>query len=121
MIEAVLGGLMLGAAIVIYRSGLGLTFYYDEWNFVLGRGGWNVDTFLVPHNEHLLLVPVVVFKVLFVTAGLDSYWAYRLVPLGLHLLCVALLFVYVRRRRSRSSLRCLFSASERRGTPCWCP
>ena len=99
MIEAVLGGLMLGAAIVIYRSGLGLTFYYDEWNFVLGRGGWNVDTFLVPHNEHLLLVPVVVFKLLFVTAGLDSYWAYRLVPLGLHLLCVALLFVYVRRRR----------------------
>jgi hypothetical protein len=98
-IEAVLGGLMLGASIVIYRSGLGLTFYYDEWNFVLGRGGWNVDTFLVPHNEHLLLVPVVVFKLLFVTAGLDSYWAYRLVPLGFHLLCVGLLFVYVRRRR----------------------
>ena len=99
MAEAVLGGLMLGVAFVIFRSGLGLTFYYDEWNFVLGRGGWNVDTFLVPHNEHLLLVPVVVFKLLFVTVGLDSYWAYRLVPLGLHLLCVALLFVYVRRRR----------------------
>jgi hypothetical protein len=98
-IEAVLLGLMLGASIVIYRSGLGLTFYYDEWNLVLGRGGWNVDTFLVPHNEHLLLVPVVVFKLLFVTAGLDSYWAYRLVPLGFHLLCVALVFVYVRRRR----------------------
>ena len=98
-IEAVLLGLMLGASIVIYRSGFGLTFYYDEWNLVLGRGGWTVDTFLVPHNEHLLLVPVVVFKLLFVTAGLDSYWAYRLVPLGFHLLCVALVFVYVRRRR----------------------
>jgi hypothetical protein len=99
MIKPLLAGFMLVTAIVIYRSGRELTFHYDEWNFVLGRQGWNFDTFLVPHNEHLLLIPVAVFKVLFVTVGLDAYRPYLLVPLGLHLLCVWLVFVYVRRRR----------------------
>jgi hypothetical protein len=94
----VLALLSLVAFVLLYRKGLGTTFYYDEWNFVMNRRGWDVDTFLRAHNEHFSLVPVFIFKVLFATVGLDSYAVYRVVLLVAHLAVVALLFVYARRR-----------------------
>ena len=48
-----------------------------------------------PHNEHLLLLPVAVFKALFATVGLGHYWPYRLAVVVVHLVCVALMFVIV--------------------------
>ena len=53
---------------------------------------------LLPHNEHLSLVPVLVFKALFSTVGIDSYVPYRVAGLALHCGVVVLLFVYARRR-----------------------
>jgi hypothetical protein len=96
--SGVLALLSLLALVLIYRKGLGTTFYFDEWNFVMNRRDWNVDTFLRPHNEHFSLVPVLIFKLLFVTVGLDSYWVYRLLLIVAHLTVVALLFEYARRR-----------------------
>jgi hypothetical protein len=95
---AALGALMAIAAVVLYRKGLGLTFYYDEWSFVMDRRGWDLDAFLEPHNEHIALLPAAIFKLLFVTAGLDDYWTYRIVAIIGHLATVALLFVLLRRR-----------------------
>ena len=43
---AVLGLLMLAAAVNLYRKGLGLTFNYDEWNWVMNRRGWSTATLL---------------------------------------------------------------------------
>jgi hypothetical protein len=94
----VLALVSLLAAVLIYRKGVGTTFYFDEWNFVMNRREWDVDTFLRPHNEHFSLVPVLIFKVLFATVGLDSYGLYRLLLIAVHLLVVALLFVLVHRR-----------------------
>ena len=37
---ATLGVLMLVGAVNLYRKGLGLTFNYDEWNWVMNRRGW---------------------------------------------------------------------------------
>jgi hypothetical protein len=88
------------AAVLIYRKGLGLTFYYDEWNFLMNRRDWTFGTFLEPHNEHLSLVPIAFYKLMFVTVGIDDYWPYRVAVILVHLLCVALLFVLVRRRVS---------------------
>lgn len=95
---AVLGTLMLAEAVILFRKGFGLTFNYDEWNWVMNRRGWSVGTLLEPHNEHLSLVPVLVFKLLFVTVGIDRYWPYRLAIILVHLLCVSLVFVLARRR-----------------------
>jgi hypothetical protein len=95
---AILAVLSIAAFVLIYRKGLGTTFYYDEWNFVMNRGAWDLDTFLQPHNEHLSLVPVLIFKLLFETVGLDSYWVFRVLLVLAHLAVVALLFVYARRR-----------------------
>jgi hypothetical protein len=88
------------AAVLIYRKGFGTTFYYDEWNFLMNRRDWTIDTFLEPHNEHLVLVPITVYKLLFVTVGIDEYAPYRVALILVHLLCVALLFLVVRQRVS---------------------
>jgi hypothetical protein len=94
----VLALVSLLATVLLYRKGLGTTFYLDEWNFVMNRRDWDVDTFLSPHNEHFSLVPVLIFKLLFATVGLDSYGVYRLMLLAAHLVVVALMFVIVGRK-----------------------
>jgi hypothetical protein len=71
----------------------------DEWGLVTTRLDGDPDAYLEPHNEHLLLVPVVIFKALLATVGLDDYWLYRLALALVHLTCVALLFTIVQRRR----------------------
>lgn len=95
---ALLVGLMAASATVILVKGRGLSFSFDEWDWVVGRVPWRVDVLLTPHNGHLSLVPVLIFKVLFVTAGLKAYWVYRTLLLALHLACALLVFVYAWRR-----------------------
>lgn len=95
---SVLALFSLVAFVLLYRKGFGTTFYYDEWNFLMNRRDWTIGTFLEPHNEHLSLVPIAIYKLLFVTAGIDDYAPYRVAVLLIHLLCVALLFLLVRRR-----------------------
>jgi hypothetical protein len=95
---ALLGVLSLLAFVLIYRKGQGTTFYYDEWNFVMNRRDWDIDTFLRPHAEHFSLVPVLIFKLLYATVGLDAYWVYRVLLIIAHLAVVVLVFEYARRR-----------------------
>src|SRR4051794_18466168 len=93
---ALLGAMAL-AAVAILWAGRGVSFFYDEWNFVLDRGGVSASVFLEPHTEHLSLVPIVIYKALFVVAGLDHYWAYRLVLVAVHLACAGVVFAIARR------------------------
>jgi hypothetical protein len=90
---------LLGGGLLILWMGRGTVFLEDEWALVATRLGGDLDTYLEPHNEHLLLLPVIVFKLLFATIGLDDYWVYRLSVVIVHLVCVALLFTLVERRR----------------------
>jgi hypothetical protein len=101
-----LTALMAFAAIVIYRKGLGTTFFFDEWEFVMDRQPWRWDILLTPYNGHLSLLPVLVYKVLFATVGLGSYWVYRVVLIGFHLLCVGLVVAYARRRVGNALALC---------------
>jgi hypothetical protein len=89
--------LAVGAALLFYET-RGTTLWFDEWPWALSRRGGGLDTFLAPHNEHLSLVPVTLYKLLFATAGLDDYAPYRAMGIAAHLLCVALVYAYVSRR-----------------------
>jgi len=73
------GGAVTGA--VILWAGRGETFFADEWSFVVGRRGWTTNTFLEPHGEHISVLPVAIYKLLFA-----------------HLACVGLVFMLARRR-----------------------
>src|ERR1700749_1880540 len=75
---AALAALLVVTAAVLIREGRHTGFYYDEWNFVLQRRGWDLRARLAPHNELLSLVPGLVYKILFVVVGLSHYEPYRL-------------------------------------------
>lgn len=93
-----LGLAMLAAAVLMLvltrRHNLSL----DEVNFLLYRGGHGVDTFLEPYNEHVMVAPLLAYKVLFRLFGVDSYLPYRLTVVALHLLCAGVLYALARRR-----------------------
>ena len=88
----------VAAVVVIYLSGRGLIFYFDEWDFIQTRRTGFGDAFLRPHNGHLSAVPVAVYRTLFAAVGLRHYGAYRLVLATLHASCGLLLYSYGRRR-----------------------
>jgi hypothetical protein len=72
------------AFVLLMYLARGIGFYFDEWNFVLDRRGHSLDTFLKPHNEHIVLVPVVTYKVLLAIFGLGHHWPYLAVLLVMH-------------------------------------
>ena len=94
---ALAGLLVVGAAFIYYET-RGTTPLADEWGWALERRGGGLDTFLKPHNEHFSLIPVALYKLLFVTAGLGNNGPYRAMVVAGHLSCVALVFVYAKRR-----------------------
>src|SRR4051794_3511224 len=93
-----LGGLVVAATVLALRLGRSTSFYFDDWTFIQDRRAWDLDALLAPHNEHLSLVPVLVYKLLFEIAGIESYTPYRVIGLLVHALVVVLLFLYARRR-----------------------
>ena len=93
-----LAGIVAVAFAMLLYLGRTTSFFYDEWDWVLGRREWDLDALLAPHNEHLSLAPVLVFKALFSTVGTDSYVPYRVAGLVVHCGVAVLLFAYARRR-----------------------
>jgi hypothetical protein len=74
------------------------TFMQDEWDFIQDRLDNDDEAFLHPHNNHLLLLPVLLYKAVWSTVGLDDYWVVRILAFLIHLSCVGLLFQFGRRR-----------------------
>src|SRR5919107_719244 len=89
--------LMLVAAVEILHDGRGTSFFEDEWDWVQFRRDWSADAFLQPHVQHLVAVPVLIFKLLFATVGLESYAPYRVAALLAHLVVCLLVFLIARR------------------------
>ena len=94
----VLAALLVGAALFLYAETRWATLWFDEWQWALDRRGNDAGAFLEPHNGHLSLVPIAIYRLLFEAAGLDIYGPYRAIVIGAHLGVVVLLFVYARRR-----------------------
>jgi hypothetical protein len=95
-LSLIAAGAVVGA--LILWVGRGQTFFADDWAFVVARRGWTSDAFLLPHNEHISVVPVAIYKLLFEIVGLHSYWPYRCALLLAHLACVGLVFRLTCRR-----------------------
>ena len=78
-----------------------LTFWRDEWDFLLHRRGWSVSTFLDPAVEHLSTIPILLYKLQLEVFGMESPAPFQVVAVLGFLASVALLFVYVRLRVGR--------------------
>ena len=75
-----------------------LTFFADEWQFLLDRRGSSVGVFLDPHNDHIALAPVSIYKALLATFGMSSAAPFQVASTALFLLSTILLFVLLRSR-----------------------
>jgi hypothetical protein len=71
-------GLLLVALVLLVIAGQGQHFLYDEWAFVGGKLDSLPlpDRYLLPHNEHWTLLPLLAYRTLGATVGVGSYWPY---------------------------------------------
>jgi hypothetical protein len=88
--------LAAGALAALAWFGRDMTFYHDEWAFILQRT-LSVPDLLTPHNEHLSATLVLLYRVLLGTVGMASYWPYLAVTFALHVIVAAICYVVVRR------------------------
>lgn len=95
---AVLILLVITAGVFLMYAGRHLTFMADEWLWIQHLRSGGIDSFLQPYNDHFVLVPIAVYRLLFAMVGISDYTAYRAVGVALALVCAVLLYVLVRRR-----------------------
>jgi hypothetical protein len=97
-----LASLMLFDAALLLYMGRGLSFFFDDWDYVTHDYGGGIHSLLLAHNGHMSFFPVAVYKVLFHLVGLNHYAVFRVVLIALHLLCAGLVFVLASRRVARA-------------------
>jgi hypothetical protein len=96
---AVLLGVALAASValllVLTRD---FTFLQDSWEFLMNRRDFTADALLKPHNEHIVVIPVLIEQFFLRVFGMSSARPeYVLLAVSLAVAAL-LLFVYVRRR-----------------------
>jgi len=87
-----------GAAVLLLVAGWGFTFFQDTWAFLLDRQSFSLDSFMAPHNEHIVVVPVAITKLLLAVFGMTSNTPEQVAMGATVLAAGALLFLYARRR-----------------------
>jgi hypothetical protein len=87
----------LSAALLLHWLGR-LTFWRDEWDFLLHRRSWTLDTFLHPFVEQLLAIPILIYRLLVGAFGMDSPLPFQIVSVALFIASAVMLFIYLRRR-----------------------
>src|SRR5690242_4558624 len=89
---------LCASGILLIVLGSHLVFEGDDWDVVLDRRGHSPNDFLNPHQGHLVLGVVVVYKLLLVGFGMGSPIPYHVVSTLFYLAAATLMFVYIRRR-----------------------
>jgi len=88
--------LTVGALAILVWLGRDMTFYHDEFAFLLLRD-LSLQGIFAPHNEHLSATLVILYRTLVGTVGTASYWPYLGVTFALHVIVAAIVYVVVRR------------------------
>ena len=96
----------LFAAVVLLAAGTllhlmqPLTFWRDEWAFILDRRGpaTDIDIYLTPFVEQLLAIPIAAYKLGIALFGIESARPFQVFSTSLFLLSVVLMFIHIRRR-----------------------
>jgi hypothetical protein len=87
----------IAVALLLYLS-RHLSFYQDEWYFIIFRRGWDPGAFLAPNGEAPAVLLLAIYKPLLAVFGIHSYLPYMSVLLAMHAAAALLLFVLMRRR-----------------------
>jgi len=87
-------GIASAAMLIALNSQIG--FFFDEWDLLLHRRGFDADAFLRPHNEHIVAGPAIVYKAIQATFGMDSTIPYQVAAIAVFVTSAVLVFVWVR-------------------------
>ncbi|HWA53780.1 MAG TPA: hypothetical protein VG816_06365 [Solirubrobacterales bacterium] len=93
----VLGCAIVGSTLLLFYLVRGLTPLVDVWGYLYAYRSWSPETLLTPHNGHLMVLSILLYKGMFATFGLESQVPYQLVNLAFSAAVAALLFALVRR------------------------
>lgn len=93
-----LGAAMAVSAALIIGFSWHTTFFGDTWELLVERRDPSLDTLLKPHNEHLILFPVLISEVLVRIFGMGNDHAETLVLVAMLCATAGLLYTYVERR-----------------------
>lgn len=94
----VFGAALVVMAILLVVAQWRVTFFQDTFAFLLDRQPWTLHSFAFPHNEHIVILPVAITKVLLAVFGMGSNVPEQ-IAMGITVLAAAiLLFVWLRRR-----------------------
>ncbi len=95
-----LGLAVVAAAIFLGYESRGETLGGDEWDYAIRLSSQPLGhaLFQPPPNKYLIVVPLLLYKGLFEIFGIGSYAPYRVVGIGLVILCAGLFFLIARRR-----------------------
>jgi hypothetical protein len=96
--ELLLVAALVAAAAILLHLTRDLTFLQDTWEFLMNRRDLTVDALLKPHNEHIVVIPVVFEQTLLRLFGMTSARPEYVLQTVALLVTASLLFVYVRRR-----------------------
>ncbi len=93
----VLGAAIVVATLLLLHLGRGQTLIVDQWGYLYTHRSWSPNSLLAPHNGHLIVLGLLVYKVLYATFGIGSQVPYQLVTLALSASVATLLFASIRR------------------------
>lgn len=82
--------------LIVWQSHL--AFLIDEWDPLIHRNGFTAHSLLDQHANHLIVGPVLIYKAIQHTLGMDSQVPYAVASVILFIASVAMLFVYLRSR-----------------------
>jgi hypothetical protein len=83
--------------LLVFRVGKFHWFAADEWDYLAGRTAFDLGDLFRPHNEHLVTLPILVYRLAFNIFGINSYRPYQALIVGAHLGTIVLLRVVMRR------------------------
>ena len=89
--------IVVAAWALIAHLGNYFWFHGDEWDFLVTRNAGDIGDLLRPHNEHISVLPILVYRALWHLFGLHSYDPYQLCVIALHLTAAVLLRAVMRR------------------------
>lgn len=97
----VLCALLVASGALLMYAGRGLSFFYDEWEWILHDYGGGIHWMLLAHVGNISFWPAAIYKVWFHLIGLNHYAVFRLEVVLAHLACGACVYVMAARRIPR--------------------
>ena len=87
---------MLASAALLIQYRSGLNFMLDDWAFVIYREDGDLGDFFDPHNEHISILPVAIYKLFLSLFGMESAMPLQVFSVLVFLLSVFVLFLYLK-------------------------